>query len=145
VDLNTFIIAVFCLVDDHVADLGRLRARGPTPTLCDSEVITIEIVGEFLGLDEDTQLFAYFRRHYPHYFLRPLTRYKGRSVDARPSPLRTLNGAGAAKRRNSAGCSHHQRHEYRHHQDRYLLRPRVIAMFSPPSLSVYSYLLGAQR
>jgi len=24
VDLNTFIIAVFCLIDDHVADLGRL-------------------------------------------------------------------------------------------------------------------------
>ena len=67
-DLNTFIIAIFCLIDDHIADLGRLRARGPTPTLCDSEVITMEIVGEFLGLDEDTQLFAYFRRHYAHYF-----------------------------------------------------------------------------
>ena len=46
-DLNTFIIAVLCLIDDRIVDLGRLRARGPTPTLCDSEVITIEIVGEF--------------------------------------------------------------------------------------------------
>jgi Transposase DDE domain len=67
-DLSTFIVAVFCFIDDRIAELGRLRARGPTPTLCDSEVITIEVVGEFLGLDEDTELFAYFRRHYAHFF-----------------------------------------------------------------------------
>jgi hypothetical protein len=54
-DLNTFIVADFCLIDDQLKDLGRLRARGPTPTLCDSEVLTIEVVGEFLGLDEDTE------------------------------------------------------------------------------------------
>jgi hypothetical protein len=58
-DLSTFIVAVFCLIDDHIADLGCLRARGPTPTLSDSEVLTIEVVGEFLGLDEDTELLAY--------------------------------------------------------------------------------------
>jgi Transposase DDE domain len=68
VDLSTFIVAVFCLIDDRLKDLGRLRARGPAPTLFDSEVITIEVVGEFLGIDEDTELFAYFRRHYAHYF-----------------------------------------------------------------------------
>ncbi len=67
-DLNTFIVAVFCLIDDRIKDLGRLRERGPTPTLFDSEVITMEVVGEFLGIDEDTELFAYFRRHYAHYF-----------------------------------------------------------------------------
>ncbi len=67
-DLNTFIVAVFCLIDDRIADLGRLRERGPAPKLCDSEVLTIEVVGEFLGLDEDTELFAYFRRHYVHFF-----------------------------------------------------------------------------
>ncbi len=67
-DLSTFIIAVFCLIDDRMTDLGCLRARGPTPTLCDSEVLTIEVVGEFLGIDEDTELFAYFRRHYAHFF-----------------------------------------------------------------------------
>ena len=53
-DLNTFIVSVFCLIDDRIKDLGRLRGRGPTPTLCDSEVLTIEVVGEFLGMDEDT-------------------------------------------------------------------------------------------
>jgi DDE family transposase len=68
VDLSTFIVAVFCLIDDRLKDLGRFRARGPAPTLSDSEVLTIEVVGEFLGLDEDTQLFAYFRRHYAHFF-----------------------------------------------------------------------------
>ncbi len=67
-DLSTFIVAVFCLIDDHLKDLGRLRERGPAPTLCDSEVLTIEVVGEFLGLNEDTELFAYFRRHYAHFF-----------------------------------------------------------------------------
>jgi hypothetical protein len=68
VDLSTFIVAVFCLIDDRLMDLGRLRGRGPAPTLFDSEVLTIEIVGEFLGLDEDTELLAYFRRHYAHFF-----------------------------------------------------------------------------
>jgi hypothetical protein len=68
VDLNTFIVSVFCLIDDRIKDLGRLRGRGPTPTLCDSEVLTIEVVGEFLGIDQDTELFAYFRRHYAHFF-----------------------------------------------------------------------------
>jgi Transposase DDE domain len=68
VDLSTFIVSVFCLIDDRIAELGRLRERGPAPTLFDSEVLTIEIVGEFLGLDEDTELFAYFRRHYAHFF-----------------------------------------------------------------------------
>jgi hypothetical protein len=80
-DLSTFIVAVFCLVDDRLKDLGRLRERGPTPTLCDSEVLTIEIVGEFLRLAEDTELFAYFRRHYAHYF--PNLRYVHRTTFSR--------------------------------------------------------------
>jgi len=57
-ELNTFIVTVFCLIDDRVADLGRLRARGPAPALFDSEVITIEVVGEFLGIYEDTELIS---------------------------------------------------------------------------------------
>jgi hypothetical protein len=55
-DLETLIVAVFRLVDDFVHDLcrgRRLRRRGPTPVLADSEVPTVEIVGEFLGLDTD--------------------------------------------------------------------------------------------
>jgi hypothetical protein len=64
-DLETFITAVFCLADDFVRDLtraGRLRRRGPEPALADSEVLTIEAVGEFLGLDTDQALHAYWHR-----------------------------------------------------------------------------------
>ena len=70
-DLDDFIIAVFCVVDEAVPQvLGsqRLRERGPRPTLADSEVITMEVVGEYLGLEQDSALFAYFRRHYAHFF-----------------------------------------------------------------------------
>jgi hypothetical protein len=70
VDLDSLIIAVFCLVDDTLPRVvpGRLRQRGPRPTLSDAEVLTLEVVGEYLGLDRETELFAYFRRHYPHFF-----------------------------------------------------------------------------
>jgi DDE family transposase len=66
-DLNTFIIAVFCLVDDQLKG-RRIRQRGPAPKLSDSEVLTIEIVGEFLGLDTDKALYLFFRRHYGEWF-----------------------------------------------------------------------------
>lgn len=70
-DLDTLIVTVFCLVDDALADElagGRLRRRGPRPVLADSEVLTMEIVGEYLGLDQERRMFDYFRRHYPHFF-----------------------------------------------------------------------------
>ena len=46
----------------------RLRQRGPAPALDDAEVLTMECVGEFLGLDADKHIFAYFRRHFRHFF-----------------------------------------------------------------------------
>src|SRR3954452_19738127 len=70
-DLETLIIVVFCLVDDFVRDRCRgrgLRQRGPAPVLADSEVLTVEIVGEFLGLDTGRGLHAHFRRHFGHLF-----------------------------------------------------------------------------
>jgi hypothetical protein len=66
-ELTTFITAVFCLIDDWLAD-RRLRWRGPRPTLADSEVLTIECVGEFLGIDTDTGIYRYFRRHWGEWF-----------------------------------------------------------------------------
>ena len=67
---DDFILTVFCLVDDSLKELGleNTRARGPRPTLADSEVITIEIVGEFLGLDADRDLFRHFRSSYADAF-----------------------------------------------------------------------------
>jgi len=46
----------------------RLRAKGPAPKLTDSEVITMEVVGSYLGLSQDKKLFDYFQQHYPHFF-----------------------------------------------------------------------------
>ena len=57
--LSTFIITVFCLVDDWLEG-KEPRQRGPKPKLSDPEVLTIEIVGEFLGIDTDSGLYAYF-------------------------------------------------------------------------------------
>lgn len=61
-----FLLVVFCLVDDTPKrlDLGRLRQRGFAPKLADSEVITIEIVGEFWGLDADRNLWRHFRAYH---------------------------------------------------------------------------------
>jgi len=46
----------------------RLRQRGPDPRLADSEVITIEAVAEFAGIDQDKAIFNYFRHYYAHFF-----------------------------------------------------------------------------
>jgi hypothetical protein len=70
-DLDTLIVTVFCLVDDALAAAlagQRLRRRGPQPVLSDAEVLTVEVVGEFLGFDQEKAIFSYFRRHYPHFF-----------------------------------------------------------------------------
>jgi hypothetical protein len=66
-DLSTFIIAVFCLTDDWLKG-KKLRQRGPSPELSDAEVLTIEIVGEFLGIDTEEGLYEHFQRHYGEWF-----------------------------------------------------------------------------
>lgn len=73
-DLESFTIAVYCQIDDLLAELrtapgwSRIRQRGPAPTLADSEVLTMEAVGEFLGHDRDTAIYDYFRRDHPDWF-----------------------------------------------------------------------------
>jgi hypothetical protein len=67
-DLNTFIVTVFCIIDDWLKEQPKLRQRGPQPTLHDSEVLTIEVVGAFLGIETDKGLYTYFRRHYGNWF-----------------------------------------------------------------------------
>ena len=46
----------------------RLRKRGKEPTLSDAEVLTMETVGEFMGISQDKGLFLHFRRYYSHFF-----------------------------------------------------------------------------
>ena len=70
-DLDTFIVATYCLIDDLMRQTlagRRLRQRGPAPALDDREVITMEVVGEFLGLDTDKAIFLFFGRHYAEWF-----------------------------------------------------------------------------
>ncbi len=67
-DLSTFIVAVFCLTDDWLQRQEKLRQCGPSPKLSDSEVLTMEIVGEFLGIDTDKGIYLYFLRHFGEWF-----------------------------------------------------------------------------
>ncbi|GKT10885.1 IS982 family transposase [Desulforhabdus sp. TSK] len=69
--LEEFIIEVYCCVDDHLRAISqgkRFRSRGFEPALSDAEVITMEVVGEFLGIDTDKGIFEYFHRHWFHFF-----------------------------------------------------------------------------
>lgn len=72
-DLDTQITSVFCRIDDALKShfqKQRLRKRGPEPQLSDAEVLTMEPIGEFLGLGRDTALYRYFyfRQRYGHLF-----------------------------------------------------------------------------
>lgn len=66
-DATTLLVTVYCLIDDWLAG-RRVRRRGPQPVLSDSEVLTIECVGEFLGIDTDKGLYEHFRRHSGDWF-----------------------------------------------------------------------------
>ena len=69
--IEDLIISVFCIIDDQIKKLlkGRkIRQRGFQPNLTDSEVITMEIIGEFLGHDKDIQIWRYFKEHWSHFF-----------------------------------------------------------------------------
>lgn len=70
-DLDMFIITVFYHIDDAMKELlglFGLRQRGPAPALADSEVLTMEVVAEYLGMSQDKAIYDYFRRHYAHFF-----------------------------------------------------------------------------
>jgi len=67
-NFSTFLITVYCIIDDWLKEQPPLRRRGPQPTLSDSEVLTMEVVGEFLGIDTDKGLYEFFRRHYLEWF-----------------------------------------------------------------------------
>lgn len=66
-DISTFMVTVFYHTDNWMKGKS-VRQRGPQPTLTDSEVLTMEIVGEFLGLDEDQAIYDYFQRHWADWF-----------------------------------------------------------------------------
>ncbi len=54
--IDEFIIAVFCCVDDLLKAVTQghpIRHKGFAPALSDSEVMTMEIVAEYQGIDTD--------------------------------------------------------------------------------------------
>ncbi len=68
---DIFIISVYSLVVEIMQIVGKnydFRTRGFPPKFTDAEVITIEICGEFFKIHEDTEIYNYFKRHYPDYF-----------------------------------------------------------------------------
>ena len=69
--LEEFIIAVFCCIESILQEIMTeypLRQRGFFPKLSDSEVLTMEIVGEFLGIDMEKHIWQYFLRHWSPWF-----------------------------------------------------------------------------
>lgn len=67
--LEDFIIRVYVLIDDWLKDYPvTLRQAGYAPALSDAEVITLEIVGEYLGHDKDKQNWCYFKQHWLDWF-----------------------------------------------------------------------------
>jgi len=68
--VDDFIIEVYCRVDEALNNVLKtpLRKRGFQPKLSDSEVITMEIVGEYLGKDQDKAIWRYFHHHWHEWF-----------------------------------------------------------------------------
>ena len=69
--LNDYIINVFCLIDDLYKELlqtVKIRKSGYAPILTDSELITMLIVGEFLGISDNKKIWLYFKSNYLSYF-----------------------------------------------------------------------------
>jgi hypothetical protein len=55
-----YLISVFCLIDDWFKGKCSRQHRSQ-PRLSDSEMFTIEVVGEFPGLNTDRWLHIFFR------------------------------------------------------------------------------------
>ena len=69
--IEDFIISVYCLVDERLKNLLsglKVRQRGFQPNLSDSEIITMEVVAEFLGIDTDKGAWEYFHHHWDEWF-----------------------------------------------------------------------------
>jgi hypothetical protein len=67
--VEDFALAVYCLVDDLLPELVRIHTNGQglrpgrlAPKLSDSEVISMLVIGEFLGLDTDKAIWKHFRQ-----------------------------------------------------------------------------------
>jgi hypothetical protein len=70
-DIDEFIIAVFLVVDSALTPILQRhppRRKGAAPALSDSEALTLEIVGEFLGHHDDAKIWRYFHQPWQAWF-----------------------------------------------------------------------------
>lgn len=63
-DIITLIPTVFKFTDDWLGHQPRYRCSESNPIHADSEVLNIEIMSEFLSIDQEHQMFKYFRTHF---------------------------------------------------------------------------------
>lgn len=68
--IQEFIISVYLFIEEFYQRvvLQPLRRRGFPPALTDIEVITIQLVGEFLGMDTDKSIWSYFKNNWLSWF-----------------------------------------------------------------------------
>lgn len=69
--VDDFIIWIYYWVDDVLPCVigdSPIRKRCFFPALFDAKLITIEIVGEFLGFDANKQIWSYFSSYWKHLF-----------------------------------------------------------------------------
>lgn len=69
--VEDFIITTYLCVDKYFNEVTKnltLRTRGEKPALSDVEMITMEIVGEYMSLGSDKQIWGYFKKHWFEYF-----------------------------------------------------------------------------
>ena len=59
--IHEFIISIYLIIEELYLLIVKkpLRTRGFPPALSDIEIITMQIVGEFLSLDSDKNIWIY--------------------------------------------------------------------------------------
>lgn len=71
--MEDFITTVYCIIDDLMKKQNepiKIRKTGFNPALSDSEMITMEVVAEFSGIDTDKGAWEYFCNHWRTLFPR---------------------------------------------------------------------------
>lgn len=69
--LENLIITIYCRIEEMYHEIvkeTKLRLRGSSPSLADVEVLTMLVVGEYLGLKSDKRIWSYFSHHWVDWF-----------------------------------------------------------------------------
>jgi hypothetical protein len=69
--IEDFIITTLLTLDEIMKNCTqgiRIRTAGFKPALTDLEVLTMEVVGEFIGLKQDKKIWLFFKQHYKPWF-----------------------------------------------------------------------------